>query len=226
MPIVRRSSGIYELDKRLQGGYPKGSIVSLFGRTGLLKKYVALSFLKKGMDAGDKCLYITTRDSIDTIHHHADQFDLELHPIVFLDAVNWRIKRVNPKLETSAQYEVTNLTDLNALLAKIMEACNNTSITRILFDSPTSLLLYTTPGKEQVFKFFELLTAYVRSNEITMCYTMEEGVHPEDVVSTMHYLSDGIILCGFSDTDGYQANVRVQYMTLTKYDTSTITVDI
>ena len=212
----RVSTGFSVLDDALQGGYPKGAVVSLYGRTSRARKRLALQFTQSNQIT----LFINTRDSLEVIQNEAQLFTISLDTTVFLDAVHWRLKRLNPKLESSAEYSVTNLTDLNALLAKIMEACKTHPIQRIVFDSPTSLLLYSTPGKEQVYKFFELLTAFVRGNGITLCYTLEKGVHPQEMIATMQYLSDGVIETEsvINGTDDYIDRLQILQMSLTNFD--------
>ena len=218
----RVSSGIPAIDSVIDGGFPKGSVISYFGKATLHRKYCMLKFLAQEGNS----LYINTKNTVDIILKEAEKHNIFLSSTYFLDGVHWRNKRVNPKLNTPAMFEVNNLTDLNALLAKIMDACKTQQITRIVFDSPSSILLYTTPGPEQVYKFFELLNAFLRQNQINMIYTLEDGIHSDSIVNTLHYLSDGVLFFEIEKKDQeFIPIVEVREMLLTSQKYNRIILD-
>jgi hypothetical protein len=183
-------SGIPFIDNQHKG-LPKGKVIVYLCDLPSSRVLAIESFMKENTQ---KTLFITTK------HHKNDFTNLtvdgfELDKIVTLDAVSWRYDRIKPKNKKKAEdYSVSNLIDLNNLLSKIVLACKeNPEISRMVFDSPSSLLLYSTPGKEQVFRFFELLTAYTRNEGISFIYTLDPKIHESTVVSTLQFLSDGSI---------------------------------
>ncbi len=98
------------------------------------------------------------------------------------------------KIKIESKYFVNNLADLNNLLSKITLACkDNDSIDTIVFDSPSNLLFYSTPGKEQVYRFLELLFTYTRNKKINLLFTIHPEIHEEMVNSTMKFLSDIVL---------------------------------
>ncbi|MHA2248719.1 MAG: RAD55 family ATPase [Candidatus Kariarchaeaceae archaeon] len=217
METTRVSSGSIKIDEHIQSGFPLGSVIAYLSRPGIGKTTSGLIFIDNGIKHGENSLIITTRSTIPHLRSLSRQTKLNIDEAIFVDAANWRIKRINPKIKRESQYEVTNLTDLNALLATIVQACKDKSnIKRILFDTPTSLLLYSTPGKEQFLKFFELLTAFTRSNDITLIYTLELGVHPSSIVSTLLFLSDGAVYYRFNPRDHWKREFKIAFLALTE----------
>ncbi|RLG60666.1 KaiC domain-containing protein, partial [Candidatus Geothermarchaeota archaeon] len=74
MDIERVSTGVPELDKLLRGGIPKNFFVAVTGEPGTGKTILLLHFIAKGIEIGDKCIYITTEESRESIIRQASQF--------------------------------------------------------------------------------------------------------------------------------------------------------
>ncbi|MHA2402538.1 MAG: RAD55 family ATPase [Candidatus Kariarchaeaceae archaeon] len=226
MEVIRISSGIKILDESIQGGFPSGSVIVYLGEPGIGKTTSGLKFIQTGIQNSEKTLIITTSSTIPDITLLAEETDINLEETNFIDGANWRIRRVNPKSKQHSVYEVPNLTDLNALLATIIQACKDLQdVKRIFFDSPTSLLLYSTPGSEQVFRFFELLTAFTKSHKITLVYTLEEGVHTSSIVSTLLYMSDGSVYHRFEPINQKERQIKVSFLWLTNTYPTWITMN-
>ena len=216
MEVVRVPSGIKVLDESIQGGFPSGSVIAYLGEPGIGKTTSGLKFIQRGIQNKETTMIITTNTTIPDITLLAEETEINLAETSFVDAANWRIKRVNPKTKQYSAYEVPNLTDLNALLATIIQACKDLQdVNRIFFDSPTSLLIYSTPGSEQVFKFFELLTAFTKSHQITLVYTLEQGVHSSSIVSTLLYMSDGSVYHRFDPGKQKGRQLKISFLWLT-----------
>jgi KaiC domain protein len=75
MYIERVSTGVPELDKLLKGGIPKNFIVAVTGEPGTGKTILLLHFISNGIREGEKCIYITTEESTDSIIRQASQFN-------------------------------------------------------------------------------------------------------------------------------------------------------
>lgn len=215
MDIPRISSGIDNLDNCLEGGYPLGMTILYTGYLGTGKTCAGIKFLDKSIDSNS--VFITTSLPIDQIKILANSLDKNLQNTIFIDGVNWRLKRVNPtKFKSESKYELNNLNDLNSLLSLIIQVCKeNSPVNKIFFDTPSSLLLYSTPNEEQVFKFFELLTSYTRSNNINLIYTIEAGIHKNSVVSTLKFFSDGEIDFRRNPKNLEIKEIRVHHLSLT-----------
>jgi len=59
--IERIGTGIANLDKLIQGGIPRASIVLLVGAPGTGKTVFCLQYMATGAKAGDKCVYIASK---------------------------------------------------------------------------------------------------------------------------------------------------------------------
>jgi KaiC/GvpD/RAD55 family RecA-like ATPase len=67
MKIERISSGIIGLDDKMQGGFVKGSVVLLTGKTGTGKTAFCASFLYEGAKKGEPGVYITTEERAEDV---------------------------------------------------------------------------------------------------------------------------------------------------------------
>ena len=74
MYIERLSTGIAELDAMLEGGIPKGFMVAITGEPGTGKTILCIHFIAQGVSEGDKCIYVTTEESRESIITQAAQF--------------------------------------------------------------------------------------------------------------------------------------------------------
>ncbi len=79
--LKRYSTGIPNLDKRLQGGYPEGEAVLITGEPGTGKTIFGIQFLNSACLSGKKCVMIATEETPEKIMVHAKLlgFDLESH---------------------------------------------------------------------------------------------------------------------------------------------------
>lgn len=206
MEIDRISTGIDTIDQLIDG-YPKDAVICYKGKRGSGKDQALKSFINSHM-RDKNILIISTQMNHEQYLRAGSADGLDLVNVPFIDAANWRNRRVNPGRTDGAQTKkdkISNLTDLNALLANIIETVkNNLKIDILIFDSISSLLLYSTPGQEQVFKFFELLTSYTRSNNISMIYDLEEGVQSDQIVSALLFMSDGEINFNYDQSYKFQ----------------------
>lgn len=75
--IIRLSTGIPKLDELLAGGIPEGFFVALVGQPGTGKTITCLHFAWSGILCGEKCIYVTTEESRESIIRQAEQFEME-----------------------------------------------------------------------------------------------------------------------------------------------------
>jgi len=75
--ISRLSTGIPKLDELLAGGIPEGFFVALVGQPGTGKTIACLHFAWSGILCGEKCIYVTTEESRESIIRQAEQFEMD-----------------------------------------------------------------------------------------------------------------------------------------------------
>lgn len=117
MPIERLSVGIREIDEMLAGGIPKGFLVAVVGEPGCGKTVFCLSFINQGLINGNKCIFVTTEESRESIIRQAEQFNYDFRNavedgrLVIIDAL--MSGREDP-------YSLSTL-DIEELVRKIIE---------------------------------------------------------------------------------------------------------
>jgi len=118
--IERISTGVKKLDVALAGGVPKGFFVAVTGEPGTGKTILCLHFTWQGILDGDKCIYVTTEESSESIIKQAEQFNflfskaIEVGRLVIIDAL--MRSRSRPEGLTLKSLE------LEELLTKVAEA--------------------------------------------------------------------------------------------------------
>lgn len=101
--VERVPTGIAGLDELIEGGFPKGSVTLVTGGPGTGKTTICSQFLWKGLQEGEKCLYISTEEMVEEIKSDAevygfdfDQFDerFDMEYIVPSDSVPQNIQEM------------------------------------------------------------------------------------------------------------------------------------
>ena len=76
--MERLSTGVPALDKMLAGGIPRGFSVAVTGEPGTGKTILlCIHFIAQGIADGDKCIYVTTEESRESIITQAGQFGFD-----------------------------------------------------------------------------------------------------------------------------------------------------
>lgn len=76
-PIKRIPSGSVELDRALNGGYPRGRIVEIMGPESSGKTTLALHAIAEAQKMGLKCAFVDTEHALDPIYADALGIDVE-----------------------------------------------------------------------------------------------------------------------------------------------------
>jgi len=117
MKIVRLRTGVEGIDKLLEGGIPEGFFVAVTGEPGCGKTILSIHFIYQGVLDGDKCIYVTTEESKESIIRQATQFNMDFEKavkegkLIVIDALMGREDR----------WSLQSL-DMEALVDKIIEA--------------------------------------------------------------------------------------------------------
>ncbi len=115
--VRRLSTGIPEVDKLIAGGIPEGFLVAVTGEPGTGKTVFCLHFIAQGIKECDKCVYVTTEESRESIIRQASQFGfdfqkaLEDGKLIIIDALTGLEDR----------WSLRSL-DVEALVDKVIEA--------------------------------------------------------------------------------------------------------
>lgn len=115
--IERLSTGIDDLDKILTGGIPKGFLVTLTGEPGTGKTITCMHFIAKGIKDNDKCIYVTTEESEESILLQASQFNFDYkkaiqeNKLIIIDAL----------MGSEKEWSLKSL-EIDELVSKVIEA--------------------------------------------------------------------------------------------------------
>ncbi len=138
LEVKRLSTGVEGLDSLLQGGIPEGFFVAVTGEPGCGKTILAIHFINKGVEEGDKCIYVTTEESRESIVRQASQFKMDFQKrieegkVIIIDALMGRTDK----------WSLQSL-DMEALVSKIIEAKKELGYgrARIVIDSLSAFWL-------------------------------------------------------------------------------------
>ena len=115
--VKRLKTGVAGMDELLEGGIPEDFFVAVTGEPGCGKTIFSIHFINQGIIEGDKCIYITTEESRESIIRQASQFGMR-----FEDAMNdGKLIIIDALMGREDRWSLQNL-DPEALVSKIIEA--------------------------------------------------------------------------------------------------------
>ncbi|MEM3478442.1 MAG: KaiC domain-containing protein [Candidatus Bathyarchaeia archaeon] len=117
MTIERLSTGIRELDAMLEGGIPKGFTVAITGEPGTGKTILCIHFIAQGISEGDKCIYVTTEESRESIITQAAQFGFDFSKGIS----EKRMVIIDALMGAKDEWSLQSL-DIEELVNKVIEA--------------------------------------------------------------------------------------------------------
>ena len=96
--LERVSTGLNRLDELLHGGFPKNSITLVSGPPGSGKTIFCLQYLKKGVDEGQKCLFMTLDKKVEGLLVQARQLGFDFQPAIDTGQVKFLFLNINKKM--------------------------------------------------------------------------------------------------------------------------------
>lgn len=138
LEVKRLSTGVGGLDSLLQGGIPEGFFVAVTGEPGCGKTILSIHFINKGVEEGDKCIYVTTEESRESIVRQASQFKMDFQKRI----EEGRLIIIDALMGRTDKWSLQSL-DMEALVSKIIEAKKELGYgrARIVIDSLSAFWL-------------------------------------------------------------------------------------
>jgi circadian clock protein KaiC len=78
----RVTTGMEGLDKLIEGGFPQGSVTLISGTPGTGKTIMCFQYIWKGVQNGEKCLYLSSDERIDNLINLAKRLGFDFQPLI------------------------------------------------------------------------------------------------------------------------------------------------
>jgi KaiC domain protein len=180
MELVK--SGVDGLDDMLGGGIPRGHAVAVVGSFGTGKTTFGLQFINRGLESGDRGIFITLEEDVDSVIEDAISFGWDLQP--HLDDETLSVVKLEP---ADAKSTVTRIrSELPSFIKKF-------GAQRLVVDSVSLLGMMFPDPVERRSHLFDLCQQ-VGETGATAVYTAESGEGRGSSDGLVEYISDGVIL--------------------------------
>ncbi len=175
------SSGFAALDNLLgSDGYPDRSTVLVVGPPGIGKEALGYWFTYAGLIQSDFCLYNTRLSSKEVLQ------DVKAFNVDFSQRIPFWFSSSGGQLK----FDVNDLAGLSFNIKDILKK-NSSRRIRIVTDVLSSLLMLNQP--DTIYKFLTQLLADTKQYDSVFLATLEEGMHPPNVLAAMQQLFDGVV---------------------------------
>jgi len=188
LSIKRLSVGIPELDGMLAGGIPEGFTVAVTGEPGTGKTILCIHFIAQGIRDGDRCVYVTTEESRESIIVQASQFGFDFsksikeNSLVLIDAL----------MGLKEQWSLQSL-DIEELVDKVIQAKKTLGYgrARLVIDSLSAFWL-DKPAMSRRHSYFvkKVLSKWGFTTMVTSQYAITTS---EAFGWGVEHIADGII---------------------------------
>jgi KaiC/GvpD/RAD55 family RecA-like ATPase len=161
-------------------GYPDRSTILVVGPPGIGKEALGYWFTHAGLIQNDFCLY-NTRLSAKEILQDVKAFNVDFSqrvPFWFASGGG------------QVKFDVNDLASLSYNIKDILKKNSNRRI-RVVTDVLSSLLMLN--QSDTIYKFLTQLFEEVKQYDSVVLATVEEGMHPPNVLAAMQQLFDGVI---------------------------------
>jgi circadian clock protein KaiC len=182
----RSSTGVAGLDDILGGGLPTGHLYLVEGTPGSGKTTLGLQFLRRGVEHGEKGLYITLSETASELHTVAASHGWSLHGVEVFELVT--DEGLSPDAEQSILHP--SEVELGETTRGVMAAVERLKPTRVVFDSLSEMrLLAQNPlrYRRQVLA----LKSYFSTRGCTVLLLDDRSAEMDDL--QLHSIAHGVI---------------------------------
>ncbi len=212
MNIKRVETGIPGLDELLHGGIPKGNAVLVSGESGAGKTTFCSQFLWKGVQNGERCMFITFEEPVEQIKDEAKLFGWDFSE--YDDMITMEGKE--PFQEGSEE------------LFWFRDKLESKDIDRLAIDSTSILSLYHENPYEIRRAIYKMIRV-IKEVGVTAVITAEAPSHGNSLTrhDVVQFVADGVIALYFEGVGerGYRS-LQVRKMRKSDISTETVSFDI
>jgi len=175
------STGLPSLDQLLgSDGYPDRSTILVVGPPGIGKEALGYWFTHSGLVQNDFCLYATRLSTREVLQ------DVKAFNVDFTQRVPLWFASGGGQIK----FDVNDLSGLSYNIKDVLKKNADRRI-RVVTDVLSSLLMLNPP--DTIYKFLTQLFADVKQYDSVVLATLEEGMHPPNVLAAMQQLFDGVV---------------------------------
>ncbi len=206
MDRQRIATGVEGLDRLLRGGLPAGSLVLLLGPPGSGKSTLARQFLYTAASRYDESIVLSTGDPQALIREAMYKFGWEqkyVERVKVIDCYSWKsgIKAAERSRESfkgkTTALDLRNLTEVSVAVTEFFERLKTEDSPCFVIDSFTDFLLNN--DSDAAIRWLSQIKGRLQGRNVTALVLLEDGVHQNNVVSTVEYLADGTIRAKFDE---------------------------
>jgi circadian clock protein KaiC len=174
------STGVPSLDSLLgSDGYPDKSAILVVGPPGIGKEALGYWFVRSGLIQGDYCLYATHRPVSDVLRD--------------MKGVGVGTDRVPEWIASSGSAVKCDLRDSTAISFNIKEAIHRNKGRRVRVATDVLSPLLVLNPLESMYAYWSQLLADIKQQDSVIFALAEDGMHPQNVLTTMEQIFDGVI---------------------------------
>ena len=208
----RISTGVFGLDRLIQGGLPENSITLLTGSAGTGKTIFSCQFLWHGLQKGERGVYITLEEEPDDIKEDALQF-------------GWDFE----SFEKKGLFKITYHDPAQISIAStIIDEVKRIEAKRLVIDSVSIMGL----NMESPSKIRKLLLNIINTIKMVNCTAIltseiEEGSNRLSRFGVEEFVVDGVIVLYYLGTVGeYIRSLQIKKMRRTKHGNDVYPLEI
>ena len=211
-PAEPASTGVDVLDGMLGGGLPRNRATLISGGPGAGKSTLGMQFLQAGLAEGERCLYVSTEQTVEELHDAFSGFDFDLdHENLSYATIH---ARRGETIENNDTYTLQTQEE-NEWLDRGFDAPftgsyiedhlrTYTPCDRVVFDSTSGLAVITEDIERYRRLVFDLIRFFTDEVEATTVFTAED--YPNDRRGdVLQFTAHGVIQL---ETDTVENNPR------------------
>jgi circadian clock protein KaiC len=208
--IERVTTGIMGLDKSIEGGFVKGSVVLLTGGTGTGKTTFCTQFLLEGLKKGEPGIYITFEEDPDDIRADVERYGFDFSPYE---------KKGIFKFVYQNPFEVSDIT------STVVDAINSINAKRAVLDPISLMGMYVKDPAVLRKRLFGIIRMLKKTNVTSIITSeildgdMEEERGNLSREGVTEFVADSVIVLQHVGIGGESfGNLQIRKMRRTKHE--------
>ncbi len=172
------STGLYDLDVIMEGGYQKGSSVAVIGPQGFEKGLLGMHLMSSPAVNN----YVAIDFSPDNAERKANDLGIALNVSKYIDMYSVQAG-VEPNRGRDIVIDgVTALNDLSLEISRLLNAKDPSKAMNFYFHSFSSMLLAN--QFDSLLKFHQVVSGRIKTSDGVMMMLFEEGLHEKTQLNT------------------------------------------